>query len=85
MGCGDEPFIRLLGHEISTRKKLMLHDAKAGAEKHCYECGQQCHRCLELFQRSCSICRGQFCREHDAGCNAKNVSIRITFSVSSLC
>ena len=70
---GLSPLARPLSLKISRWKKLIVHAAKAGAEKHCYECGQQCHKCQQLTQRACLACRGQYCREHDSGCNAINV------------
>lgn len=72
---GLSPLTRSLSLKIPRWKKLIVHAAKAGVEKHCYECGQQCHRCLQLTQRRCSTCREQYCREHDSGCNAKNVRV----------
>lgn len=48
-----------------------------GSERHCYDCGDQCQKCLQLTQRICATCRGQYCIEHDSGCNSKNVSTNV--------
>ncbi|KAL2049345.1 hypothetical protein ABVK25_010355 [Lepraria finkii] len=72
--CYTTPKRRVLSTSTltATDKENVRESIKAGAEKHCYECGQQCRQCVQLTQRRCSTCREQYCGEHDSGCDATN-------------
>ncbi|KAI9051297.1 hypothetical protein LZ554_005398 [Drepanopeziza brunnea f. sp. 'monogermtubi'] len=40
---------------------------KAGVVRSCFECGLNCHQCIQLTQLTCKICGGGYCTIHNEG------------------
>ncbi|EEP77745.1 predicted protein [Uncinocarpus reesii 1704] len=54
-------------HELKHRRQCVARD--------CWECGPTCTRCMLEVIRTCTVCQGGFCLDHNDGCSETKVCL----------
>ncbi|EAS29785.2 uncharacterized protein CIMG_08531 [Coccidioides immitis RS] len=67
-GTAYQPPGMFAGMEQSKECEFLKHPRQCVA-RDCWECGPTCTRCMIEVIRTCEICQGGFCLDHNDGCS----------------